>query len=85
MQISRKDGAEKYDDVLSMMLLARDTDGGGAMTEWEWNLLEDKPSLESIGSGGGEIRIGDRVRLRPRKGGDIMDSALAGKRSGLPV
>ena len=49
------------------------------MNEWEWNLLEDKPPLESVHAGDVEMRVGDRVRLRPRAGGDIMDSALAGK------
>ena len=49
------------------------------MNEWEWNLLEDKPSLESVSAGDVEFRIGDHVRLRPRAGGDIMDTALAGK------
>lgn len=49
------------------------------MNEWEWNLLEDKPLLESVTAGDVEVRIGDRVRLQPRAGGDIMDGALAGK------
>jgi hypothetical protein len=49
------------------------------MNEWEWNLLEDKPSIESVDAGGVEIRVGDYIRLRPRKGGDVMDAALAGK------
>ncbi len=49
------------------------------MNEWEWNLLEDKPLLESVSAGDVEMHIGDQVRLRPRAGGDIMDSALAGK------
>ena len=49
------------------------------MNEWEWQLLEDKPSLDRCVAGGVELGIGDRVRLRPRAGGDIMDVALAGK------
>lgn len=49
------------------------------MNEWEWHLLEDKPAIDHVIAGGLEIRAGDRVRLRPRKGGDIMDVALAGK------
>jgi hypothetical protein len=49
------------------------------MNEWEWQLLEDKPSLDRITIGDIELAIGDRVRLRPGKGGDIMDIALAGK------
>jgi hypothetical protein len=49
------------------------------MNEWEWSLLEDKPLLESVSTGDVEMHIGERVRLRPRAGGDIMDTALAGK------
>jgi hypothetical protein len=50
------------------------------MNEWEFNLLEDKPSLESVDAGGVEVRVGGRVRLRPRrKGADIIDAALDGK------
>ncbi|HEY3740086.1 MAG TPA: hypothetical protein VGL53_09590 [Bryobacteraceae bacterium] len=49
------------------------------MNEWEWQLLEDKPALREIEVNGATIAIGDRVRLRPRFGGDIMDIALAGK------
>jgi len=49
------------------------------MNEWEWQLLEDKPSIDHVTVNGVEFRIGDRVRLRPRKGGDIMDVALTGK------
>jgi hydrogenase maturation protease len=36
-----------------------------------------KPELVSIGHGG--LSVGERVRLKPRQGGDIMDIALAGK------
>jgi len=49
------------------------------MNQWEWNLLEDKPALESVSVRDLEFRVGDRVRLGPRAGGDIMDTALAGK------
>ncbi len=49
------------------------------MNEWEWQLLEDKPSIDQVTVNGKDFRIGDRVRLRPRKGADIMDIALAGK------
>ncbi len=49
------------------------------MNEWEWQLLEDKTSLECLPVGGVEIRAGSRVRLRPRKGGDVFDLALEGK------
>jgi hydrogenase maturation protease len=49
------------------------------MNEWEWQLLEDKASVESVVAGGIEIKKGDAVILRPRKGGDVFDVALAGK------
>ena len=49
------------------------------MNEWEWHLLEDKPAVESLLVNGVELKIGDRVRLRPRPGGDILDMALADK------
>jgi hypothetical protein len=49
------------------------------MNEWEWHLLEDKPAQASISLSGIEHKAGDRVRLRPRAGGDIFDLALAGK------
>jgi len=49
------------------------------MNQWEWQLLEDKPALERVTVGGVDFKVGDRVRLQPRRGGDIMDVALAGK------
>ncbi|MGB6692374.1 MAG: hydrogenase maturation protease [Terracidiphilus sp.] len=49
------------------------------MNEWEWQLLEDRSAVERIEIGGGEIKTGDRVRLFPRKGGDILDIALRGQ------
>jgi hypothetical protein len=49
------------------------------MNEWEWQLLEDQPALESIAVHGVECRAGSRVRVRPKAGADIMDVALAGK------
>ena len=49
------------------------------MNEWEWQALEDKNSLESMEIQGQQVRRGDRVRLRPRPGGDIFDLALRGK------
>jgi hydrogenase maturation protease len=49
------------------------------MNEWEWHLLEDKPSVESVMIEGVAVKQGDRVRLRPRAGGDVLDIALAGK------
>jgi hydrogenase maturation protease len=49
------------------------------MNEWEWQLLEDKTPLDHIMISGVEVRIGDRVRLFPHKGGDILDIALHGQ------
>jgi hydrogenase maturation protease len=47
------------------------------MNEWEWNLLEDKSSTVShIEINGIPVNVGDRVRLRPKEGGDILDIAL---------
>jgi hydrogenase maturation protease len=49
------------------------------MNEWEWQLLEDKTTVDRLIVDGVEVRVGNRVRLRPRKGGDVLDIALAGQ------
>jgi hydrogenase maturation protease len=49
------------------------------MNEWEWQLLEDKTVVDRILIAGQEVRTGHRVRLAPRKGGDILDIALIGQ------
>jgi hydrogenase maturation protease len=49
------------------------------MNEWEWQLLEDKTVLDHLLISGVEVRTGDRVRLSPHKGGDILDIALNGQ------
>jgi hydrogenase maturation protease len=49
------------------------------VNEWEWQLLEEKTPVESIEIQGVHVRRGDRVRLRPRAGGDVFDLALDGK------
>jgi hydrogenase maturation protease len=49
------------------------------MNQWEWNLLEDKAPLDHAVIEGVEVRIGDRVRLCPHDGGDILDIALSGQ------
>ncbi len=49
------------------------------MNEWEWQALEDKTTVESLDVHGVQVRRGERVRLRPRAGGDVFDLALAGK------
>jgi hydrogenase maturation protease len=49
------------------------------MNEWEWHALEDKTPLKSLEIRGIFVRLGDRVRLNPKAGGDIFDLALNGK------
>jgi hydrogenase maturation protease len=53
------------------------------VNEWEWQLLEEKSPVESVEIAGVTVRTGDRVRLRPRQGGDIMDIALAGQAAAI--
>jgi hypothetical protein len=45
----------------------------------DWNPLQETRAPESVRVMGVDVRIGHRVRLRPRKTADIMDLALAGK------
>jgi hydrogenase maturation protease len=49
------------------------------MKEWEWQLLEEKNVIDRVVVSGVEVKTGDRVRLLPRKGGDILDIALKGQ------
>ena len=49
------------------------------MNEWEWSLLEDKAAIDHVEIGGTAVRPGDRVRLHPKEGGDILDLALRGQ------
>src|ERR1041385_411140 len=49
------------------------------MNQWEWQLLEDKQSVDQVEIDGFKVSPGSRVRLRPRSGGDILDIALAGQ------
>ena len=49
------------------------------MNDWEWQLLEEKSPLDHILIAGVGVKQGDRVRLKPRSGGDIFDLVLAGK------
>lgn len=44
-----------------------------------WDPESDRRVLECLHIGSGEIRAGDRVRLRPRGRADIFDLALDGK------
>jgi hypothetical protein len=53
------------------------------MNQWECQLLEDKSPVEALLVDGVELRTGDRVRLRPRKGGDVLDMALEGKTAAI--
>lgn len=45
----------------------------------DWHFLEEKPRAESVRVGDRDLRVGDRVTLRPRRRADIMDSVLAGR------
>ncbi len=47
------------------------------MTEWE--SLTENTRLELILVAGATFRVGDRFRLRPRPGGDVLNMALADK------
>ena len=49
------------------------------MNEWEFNLLEQTTVLDRVRVGGRDVAAGDRVVLRPRPGGDILDLVLAGR------
>ncbi len=54
------------------------------MSNWnvDWNPLAEDPGhapVESITIGGVIVKLGDRVRLHPRKNADILDMALKGK------
>ena len=49
------------------------------MNEMDWNLLEERIPLESVDVAGVKVRVGSRVRLCPRQGGDIFDLALKGQ------
>jgi len=49
------------------------------VNEWEWQVLEDKTPVDSLRIAGVPVRAGNRVRLHPRQGGDVLDIALAGQ------
>ena len=53
------------------------------MNEWEWQLLEDRTRIDHLSLGATEVSVGDRVRLRPRQGGDVLDIALAGQTAAI--
>jgi hypothetical protein len=55
-----------------------------AESDWKnldipWGELQDRTPVESVRIFGQELRAGDRVRLWPKQGADIIDLALAGK------
>ncbi len=45
----------------------------------EWDFLNTNTRLESIQVQGVLYRVGDRVRIHPRPGADILDLALKGR------
>jgi hypothetical protein len=45
----------------------------------DWRALEAQPPLASVRVCGVDLTPGSRVRLCPRRGGDILDLALAGQ------
>jgi hypothetical protein len=47
--------------------------------ELDWRLLEDREPLDRIEIAGVTVERGARVLLKPRPGGDILDTALAGR------
>ena len=49
------------------------------MNHWEWQLLEDKSPVGKLKLDGVQVGVGSRVRLVPKKRGDIMDLALTGQ------
>jgi hydrogenase maturation protease len=49
------------------------------MNEWEWNALEDRQAIDTVRVAGVDLKPGDRVRLQPRAGGDVLDLALTGQ------
>ncbi len=53
------------------------------MNEWEWQLLEDTSPVETVEIAGATVRVGDRVKLCPRKGGDVLDIALNGQTAAI--
>ncbi|MCU1308818.1 MAG: hypothetical protein JWN45_3513 [Acidobacteriaceae bacterium] len=45
----------------------------------EWDFLAEKPTPESVRVFGVDLKKGDKVRLWPKKGADILDLALKGQ------
>ncbi len=70
---------EQFMKLHGVLRELRPATGEASMNEWEWQLLEEKAALDHIVVSGQEVRRGDRVRLFPRKGGDVLDIALHGQ------
>ncbi len=49
------------------------------MKEEDWNRLEGQPHPKCVSFCGRDLRVGDRVRVWPKKSGDSTDIILAGK------
>ena len=49
------------------------------MDSWSWGPEADRRRLECVHVGASELRVGDGVRLRPRRRADIMDLVFDGK------
>jgi hydrogenase maturation protease len=69
-------GDARARDLLAKLESMTPDDLGRLHGTWR-DIARPKPELASIGHGG--LSVGGRVRLKPRRGGDIMDIALAGK------
>lgn len=48
------------------------------MSDGNWDPFGEQPLLESVRVSGVELRVGDRVRIRPQKTADIIDMLLQG-------
>jgi hypothetical protein len=64
-----------------MTKIGKDKMAGSDGTNFEvpWGEFEGGTPIESVRVFGRDLRAGDRVRLWPKQGADIMDLALAGK------
>ncbi|WP_442509365.1 hypothetical protein SH528x_000934 [Novipirellula sp. SH528] len=49
------------------------------MKEEDWNRLEGRPHPKCVSFCGRDLRVGDRVRVWPKKEGDGADIILSGK------
>jgi hypothetical protein len=49
------------------------------VNEFQWSNFETRPRLKCVRVLGVNLKPGDRVRLCPKQGADILDMALEGK------